>query len=107
MDASSWKESVCNLCKQRNAEEQNNNNNNDTIAVIVTDITLISLSYFLPFTKIHDDNSGTGMSGLIYIFPLPLPLTIPIDSHLLWYIVFPTPILILVVMTKRLLLSSL
>jgi hypothetical protein len=65
-----------------------------SIAVIVTGITLIALSYFLPFTKIHDDNSGAGMSGLIYIFPLPLPLTIPIDSAVVPYAI---PIVILIV----------
>jgi hypothetical protein len=70
------------------------------------------LSYFLPFEKIYNDNSGIGISGLIYVFPLPLTIPIglafvPYAIPIVVFIVFATPMLILVAITKRLLLSSL
>ena len=117
------KDFVCNLCKMRGRDEPNRSYYNFkqnlikrhylfpiSIAIILSGITLIalSLSYF-PFWQIDDnnENSNTGNSGFIYIFPLPF--AIPIDSTLVPYaipimilIVIAIPILVLVLISKRL-----
>jgi uncharacterized membrane protein len=117
------KDFVCNLCKMRGRDEPHRSYYNFkqnliqrhylfpiSIAIILSGITLIalSLSYF-PFWQIDDnnENSNTGNSGFIYIFPLPF--AIPIDSTLVPYaipivilIVIAIPILVLVLISKRL-----
>jgi hypothetical protein len=122
----SEKDFVCNLCKirGRRRDEPNKSHHNFkqnliqrhhylfsiSIAIILSGIIIIalSLSYF-PFRQIDDDNnedSNTGNSGFIYIFPLPF--AIPIDSTLVPYaipimilIVIAIPILVLILISKR------
>jgi hypothetical protein len=77
-----------------------------SIAIILSGITLIVLSFFYsPFGQIGNNNEGSntgGSSGFIYIFPLPF--AIPIDSAAIPYaipimilIVIATPILVLII----------
>jgi uncharacterized membrane protein len=119
----SEKDFVCNLCKIRGRRDGPNRSHHNfkqnliqrhylfpiSIVIILSGITIIalSLSYF-PFRQIDDNNedSNTGSSGLIYIFPLPF--AIPIDSILVPYaipimilIVIAIPLLVLILISKR------
>ena len=118
----SEKDFVCNLCKIRGRDGPNRSHHNFkqnliqrhylfpiSIVIILSGIIIIalSLSYF-PFRQIDDNNedSNTGSSGLIYIFPLPF--AIPIDSILVPYaipimilIVIAIPLLVLILISKR------
>jgi uncharacterized membrane protein len=119
----SEKDFVCNLCKIRGRRDGPNRSHHNfkqnliqrhylfpiSIVIILSGITIIalSLSYF-PFRQIDDNNedSNTGSSGLIYIFPLPF--AIPIDSAVVPYaipimilIVIAIPLLVLILISKR------
>jgi uncharacterized membrane protein len=119
----SEKDFVCNLCKIRGRRDGPNRSHHNfkqnliqrhylfpiSIVIILSGITIIalSLSYF-PFRQIDDNNedSNTGSSGLIYIFPLPF--AIPIDSVVVPYaipimilIIIAIPLLVLILISKR------
>jgi hypothetical protein len=122
----SEKDFVCNLCKIRGRRRDKPNRSHHNFkqsviqrhhylfpistAIILSGIIIIalSLSYF-SFRQIDDDNnedSNTGNSGFIYIFPLPF--AIPISSTFVPYaipimilIVIAIPIPVLILISKR------
>jgi hypothetical protein len=120
----SEKDFVCNFCRNRGRDGPRNRSYYSfkqnliqrhylfpiSIAIILSGITLIALSFFYsPFGQIGDNNEGSntgGSSGFIYIFPLPF--AIPIDSAAIPYvipimilIIIATPILVLITISRR------